>query len=299
MTGRSDAWFPFYSSDYLRDTMHLTTEQHGAYLLLIMGSWNRGGPLPSDDKQLAAIARLSLSSWRRMRPVIAPFFRQDGDAWVSPRLEREIARSKAISEARQQAGRKGGRPSQTESKKKAIGLANENQTGLQTETHARVALPLPSEDTDSVPNGTGDAAPIDPEKKAWDDAIALLTTAGRMKSGAARGFIGKLKSDHGISAKDLLPAIGQAIANGTQDPAAYLRKAAAGIESRRSGGGMASAPHDEQTDTLEQWRWRLDQLAGPNRIWIESMYGPPPGRPGCRVPRELLEPGREAQGARP
>lgn len=126
---------------------------------------------------------------------------------------------------------------------------------------------------------------IDPEKKAWDDAVSLLTTAGRMKPGPARGFIGKLKADHGIDAKDLLPAIGQAIANGTQDPAAYLRKAAEGIGQRRAGG---SAP-PTKPDEIGRYDWiRRVCMFRKDGMWLGS-WGPRPGERGCICPPDLLE----------
>lgn len=85
-------YMPLYVADYLADTAHLTTTQHGAYLLLLMNYWQRGGPLPDDDKRLASIARLGLREWKRSRPVIEEFFTSTHGALVSSRVEHELAR---------------------------------------------------------------------------------------------------------------------------------------------------------------------------------------------------------------
>jgi uncharacterized protein YdaU (DUF1376 family) len=66
---------PLYIGDYLGDTARLSTEQHGAYLLILMDYW-RNGPPPDDDAVLAQICKLSPNAWAIHRPVLRPFFRQ-------------------------------------------------------------------------------------------------------------------------------------------------------------------------------------------------------------------------------
>jgi len=51
---KTTVWMPMYWGDYLRDTGHLTTTEHGAK---IGHYWVTGKPLPDDDKRLANIPR--------------------------------------------------------------------------------------------------------------------------------------------------------------------------------------------------------------------------------------------------
>lgn len=107
---KPDVWMPLYVNDYLGDTTHLTTEQHGAYLLLLMSAWKRQGRLPNDDMQLAAICRLTLQSWRKHRSVILPFFSGSGDDLIHKRVSEELGKASAMVEAARENGRRGGRP---------------------------------------------------------------------------------------------------------------------------------------------------------------------------------------------
>jgi len=97
-------WMPLYVGDYLGDTGHLTTAQHGAYLLLMMHYW-RKGELPDDDRQLAKITKLSAKSWRAFRPVMQQFFHS---GWKHKRIDTELMRMLRVSEKRAIAGQKGG-----------------------------------------------------------------------------------------------------------------------------------------------------------------------------------------------
>jgi uncharacterized protein YdaU (DUF1376 family) len=102
-----DIWMPLYVGDYLRDTMHLTTEQHGAYLLLIIVCWTRGGSLPGDDRQLAKITGLSLKAWRAQKEVLGRFFTQADGCWKHGRVTRELERTASLRESRTRAAREG------------------------------------------------------------------------------------------------------------------------------------------------------------------------------------------------
>lgn len=78
---------PFYTDAYLADTRHLTTEEHGAYLLLLMCAWrNANCALADDDKSLARITGLTPARWRRMRPRLTPFFDMEGGFWRQQKL---------------------------------------------------------------------------------------------------------------------------------------------------------------------------------------------------------------------
>jgi uncharacterized protein YdaU (DUF1376 family) len=97
-------WMPLYVGDYLGDTGHLTTAQHGAYLLLMMHYW-RKGELPDDDRQLAKITKLPLRTWRDYRATLQDFFH---DGWRHKRIESELQRMTEVSAKRAIAGQKGG-----------------------------------------------------------------------------------------------------------------------------------------------------------------------------------------------
>jgi len=112
--GAFNTWMPLYVADYLRKTTRLTTEQHGAYCLLIMDYWVNGA-LPDDDTALAQIVRLPINTWRKHRDVIQLFFAVKDGKWTHDRIEDERMKAFAITEVR----RKGGQERQRLSKQSA------------------------------------------------------------------------------------------------------------------------------------------------------------------------------------
>ena len=69
---------PLWTDSYLADTRHLTTLQHGTYLLLLMEAWRRPDTsLPNDDELLQKLAGLSVKDWFAIKDTILAFFRLD------------------------------------------------------------------------------------------------------------------------------------------------------------------------------------------------------------------------------
>lgn len=95
MTNKPDVWMPLVIRDYLADTGHLSTAEHGAYLLLLMAAWTRGGTLPDDDAQLARITRASSREWKKLRASLAPYFHVADGEWRQKRLLKELAAANA------------------------------------------------------------------------------------------------------------------------------------------------------------------------------------------------------------
>lgn len=91
---KADVWMPLYIGDYLADTTRLTTEQHGAYFLLLMDYW-RNGPPPDEKIVLQNVTRLSDFLWKKHWPVLQKFFRLIDGHWHHKRLDEEIAKATA------------------------------------------------------------------------------------------------------------------------------------------------------------------------------------------------------------
>ena len=75
---------PAYTDAYLADTMDLTTEEHGAYWLMLLAAWRAPDcSLPDDDVRLARTTRMSKHRWqRRMRPVMERFWDIASGQWT-------------------------------------------------------------------------------------------------------------------------------------------------------------------------------------------------------------------------
>lgn len=187
-------FMPLYVADYMSDAAHLSTLEHGAYLLLIMTYWQRGEPLPNDDKKLARICRLTPLQWKRIKPQILEFFDVAVLQLSHSRIERELSNVRAKSLNK----RKGG-------------LARAEQM------HSNRLAPAKQSDTDAdteEPLAKAKGAAPASEKVFWDKAKAHI---GGSNPGA---IIGKWKRDFGLA--ETKAAICASQIEGAIDPVSFI-----------------------------------------------------------------------------
>lgn len=99
----------FYPAKYMADTPHFTTEQHGAYLLLLINYWQRGKALDNSNERLSHVVKLPPDKWLLVKDSLAEYFEVDGDSWTHGRMEFDLQMVQAKSIMASYAGRLGGK----------------------------------------------------------------------------------------------------------------------------------------------------------------------------------------------
>lgn len=182
----------FYVADYLGDTRHLSTEQHGAYLLLLFAMWRAGGSLPDDPAKLARIVGLSLARWRRVSPEVMAFFEGKEGRVTQKRLAAEIEKAKEKSEKRADAGSKGGRAKALKSNDTAVAKATDLPVYTRASSEPEPE-PEKKEEKSSVADATGATAPpsIDPKAVLFGQGLPLLAELSGRTVVALRPVVGR------------------------------------------------------------------------------------------------------------
>ncbi|EIV3811489.1 DUF1376 domain-containing protein [Klebsiella aerogenes] len=115
-------YMQLYIADYLADTMHLSTEEHGAYLLLMFNYWQTGRAIPKS--RLSRIARLTNDRWASVEASLKEFFNDNGTEWVHERIERDLEMVRSSQRQKSDAGKASARARKV--KKSAEGKRNSN-----------------------------------------------------------------------------------------------------------------------------------------------------------------------------
>lgn len=143
----SHPYMPLFVADYLGDTSHLTTLEHGAYMLLIMTYWQRGKALPDDSQRLANIARLPVDEWRAIEATISELFCVENGVWTHPRIERELTKARdKSSKARASAGRRHSNGTANDDQSESVRSANAERRQCYSDSSKKdISLPLEQE----------------------------------------------------------------------------------------------------------------------------------------------------------
>lgn len=84
---------PWFLTDYLRDTLHLSLEEDGVYRRALDYLWLNPGGLPTDRERLRRCLRLSEVEFGRTWEAVKPFLPVVDGVHRSPRLDVEYAKA--------------------------------------------------------------------------------------------------------------------------------------------------------------------------------------------------------------
>jgi len=152
-------WMPFYPADYISDTTDLTLREHGAYVLLILHYWKRGG-LPDGEANASDLLprcyRVCSASGPEdetaVRSVLTRFFTFANGRFHHKRVDQELEKANKISIVRAENGAKGGRTQRSKCLSKLE--AKSEQTGSKSEASSQ-----PQSDSQSEPDSESDKTP--------------------------------------------------------------------------------------------------------------------------------------------
>jgi uncharacterized protein YdaU (DUF1376 family) len=174
-------YFPCYVDDFTSDgaVEAMTTEQVGAYFLLLCKAWREfpAGTVPDDDAVLARWARMSPARWKKARAgVLRPWTLKEG-RWHQKRMQLEYAKLLVRSDKA----------------KEAVEQRWEKIRGLRTQGSGTDSVERPESDrtTDELrthyqPEPEPEPCP-EPEPEAQPEATTATSSSSRGLRGGARG----------------------------------------------------------------------------------------------------------------
>ena len=95
----STPYMKLYIGDYLGDTQHLSTLEHGAYILLIMAYWQNGGPLQNDPKLLRRLTKMTPREFQKTSENVLKMFQVRDGLIVHKRIDFELSKREQVSTA--------------------------------------------------------------------------------------------------------------------------------------------------------------------------------------------------------
>ena len=171
---------PLWTDAYLAECAHLTDEEHGRYLLLLIAMWRSAEcRLPNDDEWLARRFRRAAEDIRaQFRPLIREFCQTTGNWITQKRLTREMEYVRSKSKQRSEAA-------------KSRWNKDKDRCGSNAAPHQSRNAPTPTPIYSEIDKSISAAgAATDPQKEVFDLGEQLL-------GANAGGQVVKLRKHHG------------------------------------------------------------------------------------------------------
>jgi uncharacterized protein YdaU (DUF1376 family) len=162
-----------YVADYLGDTRHLTTEQHGAYLLLLMAMWRASGELPDDPAKLARMAGMTRARWAKINADVLAFFQAADGVLTHKRITSELKKSQRTSDARSEAGTRGAEAKSLKNNKPAEAIAIDLPQQTPSPAEAYQISDIRKEEADA----NASVVPRRVTAQVWDDVFSAAWEA--------------------------------------------------------------------------------------------------------------------------
>lgn len=115
-------FMPLWVADFLGDTLDLDAKEIGAYMLILMSLWTRGGTLPNDPAKLKRVARVG-RDWPRIWDAIERYFIIENGVISNGRLSQELHKVDTKRRINAHSGARGGRAKALKDKERALANA--------------------------------------------------------------------------------------------------------------------------------------------------------------------------------
>lgn len=282
--------FPLWTDAYLADTGHLTTIEHGAYLLLLVTMWRNGGALPNDDRQLAKFVRMTSGQWLRIKPTLMSFFKVSPDSISQGRLTDELAIVRQKSAKQSNSARAKWRKENNKRHASADAKVDDSDMPNTCQVDAPISTPTIEEDKSSsyLSETSSDQKPKKPKREKYPEAFEAFWNAyprsANMSKKEAYDEWKKLDEDDQHACHAGIAGYRVFL---KEHPNLETIHACRFISKRRFEGHAEAqaAPVDDPS----VWTKRMN-YARTKQTWDSLKWGPLPHEPGCLVPGSLLQP---------
>lgn len=125
-------------ADFIGDTLELSAQEVGAYMLLLMTMWHSDGWLPDDSKKLKRICRIE-RNWPAVWRGLSGYFEVAEGRITNARLTKELNDARTKSTINSNNGARGGRAKALKNNKAAVANAKVSLYQPESEEAAAIA----------------------------------------------------------------------------------------------------------------------------------------------------------------